>query len=458
MTHARLLTLILLTFASVSIQGAESKTNVVLIMADDLGYNDLSCYGSKTINTPILDDLAQQGIRLTSFYSGCTICTPSRMALLTGCYPVRTGWKGGVVGYGLKPNNGLAPQAMTIAEIFKSAGYQTALIGKWHLGDTLELAPDKQGFDYTYFINKSNNQTKQLWRQEEVIEDPFDNRRLTEQFTNEAIQFIVKNRDKPFFLYLPYSAPHFPAQAHPEWKGKSNNAAYGDVVEELDHRIGEILNTLKENALEQNTLFVFISDNGVEPGQKQWARSDPYRGLKWSVLEGGNRVPGIIRWPGEIPSQQVSSAMIGAIDLLPTLAEACDITLPPRSGNQPPIDGVSVLNTLKAHKDRPHPRTSLLFWHGWGTPQAIRTGPWKLYFDETKEHPESKVGPVLFNVEIDPAEKTNVADQHPKRVALMLSDAKKQLAEIKQNSIPLGGPMDPAPKLPKDPRWLGKAN
>ena len=147
MTHARLLTLILLTFASVSIQGAESKTNVVLIMADDLGYNDLSCYGSKTINTPILDDLAQQGIRLTSFYSGCTICTPSRMALLTGCYPVRTGWKGGVVGYGLKPNNGLAPQAMTIAEIFKPAGYQTALIGKWHLGDTLELAPDKQGFD-----------------------------------------------------------------------------------------------------------------------------------------------------------------------------------------------------------------------------------------------------------------------------------------------------------------------
>ena len=179
---------------------------------------------------------------------------------------------------------------------------------------------------------------------------------------------------------------------------------------------------------------------------------------KRQVLEGGNRVPGIIRWPGEIASQQVSSAMIGAIDLLPTLAEACDITLPPRSGNQPPIDGVSVLNTLTAHKDRPHPRTSLLFWHGWGTPQAIRTGPWKLYFDETKEHPESKVGPVLFNVEIDPAEKTNVADQHPKRVALMLSDAKKQLAEIKQSSIALGGPMDPDPKLPKEPRWLGKAN
>jgi len=213
-----------------------TKPNVILIMADDLGYSDLSCYGSEVLRTPILDKMASEGMRLTSFYAGCTVCTPSRMALLTGAYPARVGWRGGVVGYGVRTVNGLAPEALTIAEVFKSAGYSTGLFGKWHLGDAASMLPMEQGFETAFYINKSNNQTKKLFRGDELIANPFDNRRLTEQFTVEAIRFIQAERDQPFFLYLPLTAPHFPAQAHPDWQGKSKLGAYGDVVEELDSR------------------------------------------------------------------------------------------------------------------------------------------------------------------------------------------------------------------------------
>ncbi len=433
---------------------AQARPNVVLIMADDLGYGDLSCYGSRTIRTPVLDKLASDGIRLTSFYAGCTICTPSRMALLTGAYPRRAGWSGGVVGYGIKPQNGLASGADTIGEVFKDAGYQTALIGKWHLGDTPELSPMNQGFDTTFYINKSNNQTKKLWRGDKLVADPFDNRRLTEQFTTEAIRFIEDNRNRPFFLYLPLTAPHFPAQAHPDWKGKSRNEAYGDVVEELDSRVGEILNSLSEHKLADRTIVVFLSDNGVEPGQKKWARSVPYRGLKWSSLEGGNRVPCIVRWPDVIPAGQVSDAMIAAIDLFPTLASACGIELPEPSKGSPKIDGVDVLNTLAGRADRPHPRTVLLYWHGWGTLQAIRINDWKLYLDQIKELPASAKGPVLINLANDPAERTNLSERHPDRVATMMAQAAKQLSEIEANAIAMGGPSDLKKQNPKRAKWL----
>ena len=423
-------------------------------MADDLGYGDLSCYGSQSIRTPVLDKLADEGIRLTSFYAGCTICTPSRMALLTGAYPPRAGWQGGVVGYGIRPQNGLAPDAVTIAEVFGSAGYRTALIGKWHLGDSPPLSPQRQGFDETYYINKSNNQTKQLWRDDKIVADPFDNRRLTEQFTAEAIRFIDNNHSRPFFIYLPFSAPHFPAQAHPDWKGKSRNEAYGDVVEELDSRIGDILASLSQHNIARNTIVVFLSDNGVEPGQKKWASPGPFRGLKWSTLEGGNRVPCIMRWPQHIPSGQVSQALVAAVDLLPTLTKACGIERPEVSEGSPTLDGVSVLDALMGRADRPHPRTHLLYWHGWGTLQAIRVGDWKLYVDEIKELAESKTGPVLIRLTDDPSEQTNLSTKYTERVNAMLKDAAQQLADIESNSIELGGPPNPKRRQPKRPRWL----
>ena len=433
---------------------AKASPNVILIMADDLGYNDLSCYGSVTIKTPVLDQLAAEGVRLTSFYSGSTICTPSRMALLTGLYPVRCGWQGGVVGYGIKPQNGLAPATTTIAEIFKQAGYETALIGKWHLGDSTAHSPAVHGFNTTYFINKSNNQTKQLWRGNELVADPFDNRHLTELFTDEAIRFVESNHGKPFFLYLPFSAPHFPAEAHPDWKGKTKLGAYGDVVEELDSRIGDLLKALHRLKIEDNTIVVFLSDNGVEPGQKQWAQSTPYRGLKWSTLEGGNRVPCIIRWPGRIPAWQTNNHLISAIDLLPSLTAACQLNSRMVKDTIAKINGVNIMPSLCRRAAGRPARSTLLFWHGWGTPQAIRSGNWKLYFDEIKELPDSQQGPVLINLKNDPAEHTNLSQQNPKRVAELLDEARRQLTEIGGNTMALGGPVDSNAKVPAKPKWL----
>jgi arylsulfatase A len=421
-------------------QAAADRPNVVLIMADDLGYHDLSCYGSKTMRTPELDRLASEGIKLTSFYAGSTVCTPSRMALLTGAYPTRVGWPGGVVGYKIRGEHGLAPQALTIGEVFQGVGYATALCGKWHLGDTAELQPMNQGFDSAFYIKRSNNQTKKLWRGEELIADPFDNRRLTEQFTGEAIRFIQTNRAKPFFLYIPFTAPHFPAQAHPDWKGRSSNQAYGDVVEELDSRIGEILKTLKTEEIDHKTIVVFLSDNGPEPGQNKWASAKPFRGLKWSSLEGGTRVPCIVRWPGVIPADRECDKLIAAIDLLPTLAHACGIELKSVSKSSPTIDGVNVWDTLIQKKDAAHARTNLLFWNGWAKLDAIRLGEWKLYLREVKEVSGSGDGPVLIHLKHDPAETMNLAEDHPEKVQAMTKLATKLTADIKANSIPLGGP------------------
>ena len=424
-----------------------------MMMADDLGYNDLSCYGSQKIRTPVLDKLAEEGLRLTDFYAGATVCTPSRMALLTGAYPSRLGWNGGVVGYRIKPVNGLAPEARTIGEVFRDAGYRTGLIGKWHLGDTAELHPQNQGFDKTFFIDKSNNQTKKLWRGSELIADPFDNRRLTEIFISEAIQFIRSNNKNPFFLYLPFTAPHFPAQAHPDWEGKSKSAAYGDVVEELDGRIGDLLKILKDEKLKDNTIVVFISDNGTEPGQKKWGSTDPFRGMKWSALEGGTRVPCIIRYPGAVPEGKVSDKLTSAIDILPTLAHACGIQLKQGSEFVPKVDGLNLWDSL-CGKTKKHPRSNLLYFHGWATPQAIRVNEWKLYFDKVKEIERSDLGPVLIDLSKDPAENVDRSKEFSAKVKSMQTLAKELLLEIEKNSIPLGGPANPKRGIVKKAVWL----
>lgn len=426
-----------------TLAAAGSKPNVILIMVDDLGYHDLGCYGHPKIKTPVLDKLAKNGIRLTSFYSGATVCTPSRMALLTGAYPPRVGWKKGVVGYMISTKQGLSPEALTMAEVFKANGYQTGMVGKWHLGDLPKFLPSRQGFDWSYYINKSNNQTKDLWSnfggdgKKEVHVEKFKNPLLTEKFTRQAVRFVNDNADKPFFLYVPYTAPHFPVQAHPDWKGKSAFGEYGDVVEELDHGIGEILAALENKQLDKRTIVVFLSDNGPEP--RQQARATPFRGLKWTALEGGTRVPCIVRYPGVIPSGQVSDALIAAIDLLPSLSHACGIDLKSISKSSPVIDGMNIWGSLIGERDRPHPRGDLLYWHGSKGFHAIRVGDWKLFLDgRSAQLKGAGKGAVLFNLADEADEQTDLSAKHPERVKAMGELAKKRLAEISNRIIPLG--------------------
>jgi len=437
MTNRALLTslLTLLAFTHLVV-AADQAPNVLLIMVDDLGYHDLGSYGHPEIKTPVLDKLAKDGIRLTSFYSGAAVCTPSRMALLTGAYPSRLGWTKGVMGYMISTKKGLNPKALTIAEIFKEQGYRTGLAGKWHLGELSQFLPHRQGFDSTYYITSSNNQTDKLWREDELIEKPFENRLLTEKFTTEAIRFIKAKKEHPFFLYLPYTAPHFPVQAHPDWKGQSTFGVYGDVVEELDHRIGEILTTLEDEKIAKKTIVVFLSDNGPQKGQQALAK--PYRGLKWDALEGGTRVPCIVRWPGVIPAGQESDALIAAIDLLPSLSHACGIAL--KTKDSPVIDGLNVWETLIGKKDAPHPRKDLLYWHGSKGFHAIRVGDWKLFLDhEGAKLPQNPgTGPILFNLADEAEEKTDLSAQHPEKVQEMQDLATKRLADINKHIIPLG--------------------
>tara|TARA_B100001778_G_scaffold265822_1_gene226839 strand:- start:1303 stop:2613 length:1311 start_codon:yes stop_codon:yes gene_type:complete len=419
-----------------AVSSGQQRPNVVLILSDDLGYHDLGCYGHPKIKTPVIDQLAQEGVRLTSFYSGATVCTPSRMALLTGSYPVRYGWSKGVVGHIMEKKKGLSSKAMTMAEIFKDAGYKTGIFGKWHLGDEPDFMPNNQGFDESFFINKSNNQTKKIWTGGEVTQNPFDNKLLTEEFTNGAKAFIKKNKDVPFFLYVPYSAPHFPLEAHPDWKGKSDYGVYGDVVEEMDARVGEILIELKEHNLSKKTIVVFMSDNGPEPLTKE-SKAIPFRGKKWSALEGGNRVPCIIKSSGKSKGGGVYNKTVSAMDMLPSLAYACGIDISERSTDVPPIDGINLWDELTGKKAEAEGRPDLLFWHGADGFQAIRMGAWKLFLNR-RDAELSGEGPALFKVKDDIKERNDLSKLFPAIVTKMKGVASQRLESIQKRSIPLG--------------------
>ena len=422
-------------------QGPEKPPppNVILIMVDDLGYHDLGSYGHPSIRTPHLDRLAREGVRFTDFYSGATVCTPSRMALLTGYYPNRLGWERGVVGHLMPKGTGLSPSVTTLAEVFKEAGYETALIGKWHLGDAASFRPHQQGFQHTYYLNKSNNQTRKVWRGDEVVEDPFDNRLLTEQFFSEAEAFIHQQTDAPFLLYLPLTAPHFPVEAHPDFDGRSPFGVYGDVVEEVDERIGSLLEQIEKQLPQQKTLVWFLSDNGPEPGEA--AQAKPFRGLKWDALEAGTRVPSILWWPGQVPAGRICHGLTGALDIMPTLLAACGLNLPAPIEGLPPLDGQSQWGMIQdpaLHGGR----ESLLYWHGREGFQAIRMGRWKLF--PVGSHASLEEGgpdgqkPALFDLEQDPGERINLAAKYPQRVEHMLQVSQAKLADIQAHRIPLG--------------------
>ena len=424
------------------------KPNVIIILCDDTGYGDLACYGSVKHRTPNLDKMAQEGIRFTDFYVTCGVCTPSRSSLMTGCYPIRIGMNVNAVPFG-KPSRqvlfpvdrkGLNPNEITIAEILKDKGYTTACIGKWHLGDQSEFLPTRQGFDYYFGIPYSNDMDRPecplpLMRNEKVIEAPADQNTLTKRYTEEAIQFIRKNRDKPFFIYLPHAMTHNPLHTSDAFRGRSANGIYGDAVEELDWSTGEILKELKKTALDERTLVIFTSDNGAAP---PFGGSNlPLSGWKGSTMEGGMREPCIMRWPGVIPAGQVCSEMVTTMEILPTVAKLVHWKFP----DNRIIDGLDMFK-LMTNPGTKSPR-KVFFYYQLDQLQAVRSGTWKLHLPLDSVYTSvssGRFGPgrslKLIDLGNDPEEKTDVSAQHPEMVKRLLkfaASARKDLGDIHQN-------------------------
>ena len=456
--HVWAATVCVLTVA-IGLAEERARPNVILMLADDLAMEDLSCFGSKRIETPRIDKLAGEGLRLDNYYSGSAVCTPSRMALLSASYPARLGWRWGVVGYGLAAKTGMSPRVHTVAEAFRDAGYRTAISGKWHLGEQ-NMSPEHQGFDSAYYLLMSNNQNRDVMRGGKLVHKDRENSRLSETFAEEVIRVIREPDPRPFFIYVPWTAPHFPAEPHPDWRGKSGDdrsAQYTDVVEELDHRIGQILDALEVAGKARDTIVIFTSDNGRQPGQQGPNETPPHRGTKWQSHEGGQRVPCIVRYPGVIPAGGTSHSIVAGMDLFPTLAEACGVGIK-LSADAQKLDGVSVWANLIDPSSAPV-RQEFLYWHGKGEATAIRQGRWKLHFNQGVQSPEDPPladGPVLHDLEADPMENQNLAATHPDKVKELLAMAKERLGEIYQNAIPIGtwpGVEPPEPPLQAREVW-----
>lgn len=397
---------------------AAAKTpNIVFILCDDLGFGDLGCYGSK-IRTPNLDHLAQQGVRFTNFCSADPVCSPSRAALLTGRYPTRVG-----VPRVLFPIDtaGLNLDETTLADQLKARSYKTMCIGKWHLGRPPAYLPTSRGFDEYFGIPYSNDMSPRvLMHNTEVIEPTAALETLTERYTGQASKFIDGAKGSPFFLYMPHTFPHIPLAASPRFRGKSPEGLYGDVVEEVDWSVGEVLLALKRNGLDRDTLLMFSSDNGP------WYQGSPgkLRGRKNTTYEGGVREPFIARWTGKIPAGRTCNAMASMMDVFPTVARLCGGALPSK-----PMDGIDIWPLL--HGDRESiDRPPLLYFDNWDL-QCARWMNWKLHIarHNTAAYTPAPPGgrrsyllakPELYNLANDPDESYDVAPENPQIVAQLL--------------------------------------
>jgi len=373
---------LLLLLASAAL-AADRPPNIVLILVDDLGYGDVGCFGARDIRTPNLDALARQGTRFTDFTVAQAVCTASRAALLTGCYPTRVGMQGAL---NHTSRFGLNPAEWTLPKMLKDRGYATACFGKWHLGTVPELSAPRQGFDEFFGLPYSNDNSKYhpslaaempplpLLEGEKVAELDPDQAAFTARFTAKGVDFIERHKDRPFFLYLPHVMPHVPIFASAKFKGRSARGLYGDVVEELDDAIGVVLAKLRETGLEQNTIVLFFSDNGAWMSYGEHAGSNgAFREGKLTCFEGGMRSPLIVRWPGQVPAGRTCGTPFMSIDLLPTFVEAVGgkaATLK--------IDGRSALPLLRGTSDAaPH---EALFYYAGEELHAVRSGQWKLHF------------------------------------------------------------------------------
>ena len=425
------------------IAGCNSQTdvrppNIVIIFTDDQGYEDVGCFGSPDIETPYLDQMAREGIKLTHFYAAQAVCSASRAALMTGCYPNRIG-----VHAAYMPNSkkGLNPNETTIAEMLKPKGYQTGIFGKWHLGDHPSLMPRNHGFDEYFGIPYSNDMWPYhpqqgpvfnfgplpLFENETIIDTLHDQSSLTTEITERSIDFIRRNKDNPFFLYIPHPQPHVPLFVSDKFSGRSKRGLYGDVIMEIDWSVGQILKALKDHGLDDNTLVIYTSDNGPWINYGEHAGSAGIlREGKGTAWEGGQREPFIARFPGTIPAGLEVGTPVMAIDLLPTLAEFTGSELPDNI-----IDGRSISRMLKGESTDP---VQEAYFHYYKTNElhGVTYGKWKLYFPHSYRSLNGREGgkngqPVpyeqltidtieLYDLENDPSETMDVAPEHPEIV------------------------------------------
>ncbi len=465
--HIVLTLVLIMVWAGIAMAADRNhRPSVVFILADDMGYGDLACYGSDTIRTPHIDSLAAQGLKLTDFYMAGASCTPSRAALMTGCYAQRVGlakvllptafpkdWPGPFLwpelNHGISIVDGCAiginPKEITLGELLQAAGYRTGLIGKWHLGDLPDFMPNRNGFDSFFGLPTSNvvNPVDHpglfpplpLYRNEEIIEWMPEQDNLTRRYTEEAVTFIHENRERPFFLLLSHSMPHRSIHVSDRFKerfseeqlnsikpGKpsSRDFLYPAAIEELDWSTGEVLNALDECGIAANTLVVFTSDNGPIVGS-----SGPLRGRKGQThLEGGVRVPCVMRWPERIDSGRVKKGIVTVMDFYPTLAAMAGAEVPPT----PVRDGINMLSYLTDSEETDSPRQAFYYVHNEQHMGAVRRGVWKYAVGSE----------ALYNLEEDIGESRNLADVFPARTVELKRQAVEFLSDLQQNSRPCG--------------------
>ncbi len=459
--------------AALAIEQPKVTPNFVFINIDDLGYADIGPFGSKLNRTPNLDTMAKEGRKLTCFYAA-PVCSPSRSALMTGCYPKRAL----PIPHVLFPGNdvGLSPDEVTVAEVLKEKGYATAIVGKWHLGDQPEFLPNKQGFDLHFGLPYSNDMGPAedgvksdlgkplpkskpgagqpplpLLRNGTVVKRvlPDDQQSLVEIYTTEAENFIAANKAKPFFLYLPHNAVHFPIYPGKQWAGKSPHGIYSDWVEEVDWSVGRILDAVRKNGLAERTLVIFTSDNGGTPR----AVNAPLRGNKGSTWEGGMRVPTIAWWPGKIPAGTETDAVMGMFDILPTFAALADCKVPADRK----LDGVNIWPQLAGQPDAKPAHETFYFYRGLKL-EAVRHGDWKLQLANPAKKADAKddaFKPKLYNLKADIGETTDVAAANPERVKeleVLVLAMKDDLGldGPAKGSRPLGKVKDARPLIDKD--------
>lgn len=421
-------------------ESADRPPNVVIIFTDDQGYQDVGCFGAQGIATPNLDQMASEGVKMTQFYVSQPVCSASRASLLTGCYANRLGIHGALFP---KAQRGLNPEETTIAEVLKPLGYATAIYGKWHLGDHPDFLPTQQGFDEYFGIPFSNDMWPQhpnnanfnfeplpLMEQDSVIQHLDDQRMLTTWYTEHAVDFIERNKDQPFFLYVPHSMPHVPLFVSEKFAGTSSRGLYGDVISEIDWSVGQILQALKTHGLDDHTLVIFTSDNGpwLNYGEHS-GMALPLREGKGTAWEGGVRVPFIARWPGKIPSGKTVETPGMTIDLLPTLAGLVGADLP-----ENPIDGKDIWPILSGDPTAENPHDAYYFYYFTNELHAVMSGDgdWKLYFPHQYRSLNGREGgkgglPVpydqnvleeseLYHLTNDISETQDVKDAHPEQV------------------------------------------